>query len=101
MRFDTVIFLLNTTIIQDEIGNELESIQKRQTFAQKNSTRQSEFYQAASAGLKPELTFVLWLQEYKDESKIEYNDKQYSIVRTFERPDGMIELSCEEKIGNG
>lgn len=102
MRFDSVIYLIKIVYTKDDIGNSIETIEtikKRKIFVEKKSIRQSEFYQAASTGLKPEITFVLWSQEYKGESKVEYDGKTYSIIRTYEKTDGTTELSCEVKSG--
>ncbi|MBU5214488.1 phage head closure protein [Heyndrickxia oleronia] len=99
MRFDSVIDLIQVTYTEDEIGNQIEDTEKRQTFAEKKSVRQSEFYQASMAGLKPEITFVLWVHEYKGEPKLEYEGKTYTIIRTYERTDKTIELTCEVKTG--
>jgi SPP1 family predicted phage head-tail adaptor len=95
MRFDNVIYLIPVTSSENDIGDPIKiDGEKRQVFAEKKSVRQSEFYQAAATGLKPELTFVVWSQEYGGESKLEYNGKLYNIIRTFEKNDREIELVC-------
>jgi SPP1 family predicted phage head-tail adaptor len=99
MRRDSVIYLIHVTYGENSIGDSIENIEKRQTFAKKKSIRQSEFYQAASTGLKPELTFEIWLREYNGESKLEYNGKQYNIIRTFEKNNEDLELICEGLVG--
>lgn len=102
MRLNSVVYFTQVIYAQDELGNWVETLgpfERRQTFAEKKSVRQSEYYQAASLGLKPETIFVLYLQEYKGEEKLEFEGKVYTIVRTYERPDGKIELSCEVKLG--
>jgi SPP1 family predicted phage head-tail adaptor len=94
MRFDSVVYLITVTNDENDIGDNINTNKKRQTFAGKKSIRQSEFYQAAATGLKPELTFVIWAQEYGGESKLEYNGKIYNIIRTFEKNDKEMELVC-------
>jgi SPP1 family predicted phage head-tail adaptor len=88
---------------QDDIGNQIELSSdndlRRQTFAEKRSIRQSEYYQAAVTGLKPEIVFVIWALEYKGEPKVEYNGKTYTVIRTYEKFDKTIELYCEVKVG--
>lgn len=99
MRFNSTIDLLKIIHTQDDVGNDVETIEKRKTLAEKKSVKQSEFYQAATAGLKPEIVFVLWSQEYKWENKLEYDGKIYSIIRVYEKQDKIIELVCEVKTG--
>jgi len=94
MRHDKVIKLIGVTYDQNDPGDPIEVKTEREVFAEKKSVRQSEFYQAAATGLKPELTFIIWTREYNDESKLSYNSKEYSIIRTFERDDERIELAC-------
>ncbi|KON86607.1 hypothetical protein AF332_07100 [Sporosarcina globispora] len=99
MRFDSIVDLIEVNYNQDEIGNSIEILKKRSTFAKKQSVKQSEYYQAASLGLKPELVFIIWTQEYQGEPKLEFAGKIYAINRTYERPDEKIELHCEARIG--
>ncbi|MFD2442930.1 phage head closure protein [Bacillus sp. CGMCC 1.16607] len=99
MRFNSIIYLINVSLESDELKNQIEkTAEKRQTFAEKKSVRQSEYYQAAVSGLKPEIVFLVWTLEYQGESKLEYEGKVYSIIRTFEK-NGFTELVCEVKVG--
>lgn len=94
MRFNSVIFLIKVTHGENEIGDLIETTDKRQTFAEKKSVRQSEFYQAAATGLKPEVTFNIWNQEYNGESQLEYDEKIYTIIRVFQKNNKEVELIC-------
>jgi SPP1 family predicted phage head-tail adaptor len=94
MRFDKVIYLISVTTSENDIGDPIETPVKRQTFAEKKSVRQSEFYQAAATGLKPELTFVIWSREYGGEQKLEYDGKTYTIIRTYSKNGELVELIC-------
>lgn len=93
MRFNSAIHLITTTSVENDIGDLIQMYQKREIFAEKKSVRQSEFYQAAVTGLKPEITFVTWSREYKNEEKLEYNGKEYHIIRTFDNGE-KTELIC-------
>ena len=99
MRMDTFITLDKITYTEDAIGNQVEELVSQQVYAAKKAVRQSEFYQAASSGLKPEVTLIIWTFEYDGEQKLVYNNKTYSVIRTYERPDRKIELTCEVKSG--
>lgn len=54
-------------------------------YAKKRSIRQSESYQAASVGLKPELMFEIHSIDYDNEERVKYNDKIYEITRVYDR----------------
>ena len=78
---------------------------KRQVFGGVRSIGQSEFYQAQTTNLKPELKFVLAdYLEYQGETLAEYNGIRYSILRTY-RSGNELELvltrASEEEGGGG
>lgn len=94
-----------------EIGNMTETIVKgepvqsmvyREAFANKKSVRQSEFYQASVAGLKPELIFEIRSFEYANDKKLRYpsgdNGKVYDIIRTYDKGE-VIELTVSSFVG--
>ena len=74
------------------MGDSITTSEKRLVFANKKSIRQSEFYQAQATGLKPELTFEIHLFEYADEPKLQYENKTYKIIRTFENGETLIDM---------
>lgn len=101
MRFNSIINLISTIESENPIGDTISVESKRKVFAEKKSVRQSEFYQAAATGLKPEITFVTWKDEYKGESELEYDSKTYRIIRTFIKDEKEIELICEGAVNRG
>ena len=64
-------------------------------YADRKSVRQSEFYQAAVAGMRPEFTFIIRTIDYAQEPSLKYNEKLYTIIRTFEQQSDFIELVCQ------
>lgn len=94
MRPDSVIYFISFTESKNRARDTIKTPVKRQVFAEKKSIRQSEFYQAATSGLKPELMFVVWKQEYAEESELEFDGKMYTITRAFEKNDNELELIC-------
>lgn len=94
--FSEVINLVYMDDGENELGDPIKvPIKGPDIFASKKSIRQSEFYQAAATGLKPELTFVIRTIEYNDEPQLEFNGKTYNIIRTYEKEnDDFIELVC-------
>lgn len=96
MLFNELITLMNVTYTENALGDYIESSVNRTVFVNKKSVSQSEFYQAAATGLKPEVKFEVRTIEYQGEQKFLYNGKVYTIIRTFEKEDELTEL-----IGSG
>ena len=92
---DEVIYLLNITKDENEIGDPLIKLTKNKRYANKLEIGQKEFYQAAATGLKPELKFEIWTHEYNNQLFIEYKGRNYKIIKTYERKiDEKVELTC-------
>jgi len=98
--FSDVIYLISETSTTNDIGDVIKVPNEKMVFANKKSIRQSEFYQAQTNGLKPELTFEIYSFEYENEPKVKFNNKTYSIIRTFEKGE-TLELICEGVVNNG
>ncbi len=71
----------------------------REVYANKKSVRQSEVYQAAVAGLKPELMFEVQSIEYEQEERVEFNGKLYEILRVYDRGE-VTELTVSAMTGS-
>ena len=88
---------------RDSAGNPQKTEERTDVFVQPRGVYASEFYNAAQLGLKPSLSlFLTNRNDYDDQKVVEYNGKQYSVIRvdwTAQR-DG-ITLICEERVRNG
>lgn len=86
-----------------EITNNYETISEfnyRQVFANKLSIKSKEHYDAAQIGLKPELAFEVWQEEYENEVIVEYKGVKYYVFRTFEnKKNARIELYLTKNLG--
>lgn len=71
--------------VVDEFGNAVYPETKRTVFAQRKSVRQSEFFQAAAVGYKPEILLEIYDFEYEGEQLCELEGERYSIYRTFSK----------------
>jgi len=78
----------------NEIGDCIQETVERKVYVDVSSVRQSEFYQAQIAGFKPELTIIIRNFEYKGEERLLFNNKKYRVLRTYDKKDGTIELTC-------
>lgn len=70
----------------------------KEVFAVEKSIREKEFYEAKALGLKPTIAFELAdYLDYDNQQYIEYNNKLYSIIRTYRASESIsIDLTCEE-----
>lgn len=87
----------------DQYGNEIQTITETEVFVQPRGVYQSEFYNAAQAGLHPSVTLYMTNREdYHGEKVLDFEGKSYNVIRvdwTAQR-DG-ISLICEERVHNG
>ena len=95
--------LIAITIKEDDIGNQVPVEIATEVWAEETGVRQSEFYKAAVAGLRPERTFVIWANEYSGQVKVECNSVKYKVIRTYINPakSEMVELICERVTADG
>lgn len=95
IMFDSMVFLIARGGQTETGGGEVtETTTKRMVFAELQSVRQSEFYQAAANGLKPELQFLLPdYAEYRNEKELEFDGVTYKILRTYKKG-LMLEVVC-------
>jgi len=65
------------------------------------SIGQSEFYQAQSDGLKPEIKFVLSdYLDYENQKHIKHGDIIYTVLKTYKNGD-KLEITCYGGVNNG
>lgn len=84
----------------DVYGNETVPETKTTVYVQPRGVYNAEFYNAAQAGLHPSITFELTNRaDYNGEKIIEFEGKDYTIIRTdWEAQRDGISLICEERI---
>lgn len=100
MNLAEKISLLTSEYVQDELGQWTETQTKTDVFAIVSSVTMSEFFQAGMQGMKPEYRMTVWMNEYGGQENLEYNEKNYTIYRTYRRDDGRIELYVTERKGD-
>ena len=104
--YDNLITLINEqTEGRDEVGNPIKNETKRVLFAEVKSIGQSEFYQAASSGLRPEAKFIIAdYLDYQGEKILEYAEyggsraQRYRVIRTY-RTGNELEIICRKELG--
>jgi len=90
--------LVSYTETTNGMGDTITTESLREVFVNKKSIRQSEYYQALSTGLKPEIMFEVRAIDYQDEENISYNGKLYNILRTYSKNGEVTELICQAVI---
>jgi SPP1 family predicted phage head-tail adaptor len=99
MYFSDKIELIAITVTENSMGDMIETETETEVFANKRSIRQSEFYQAAATGLRPEIMFEVWSEEYSNQPRLEYGGKQYTIIRAYDKGE-ITELVCQGLVNN-
>ena len=77
---------------------------EKTVFAGKKSVSYKEFYAAVEVGINPSYIFEMDLEEYETAcsiisnkryipTELFYNGAYYNIIRTYEKPDGTIEVT--------
>ena len=75
--------------------------EKRLVLCTEKSVRQTEYYTARNTGYAPEIMFTLTVAEdYHGESILEYEGKEYDIVRTYETDGGGLEIIAQRGDAN-
>lgn len=98
MRND-VITLIAQTYAKNAYGVEIPTETTREIYCDVKSISQREFYAAGENGFKPELRFDVFAYDYNGENLIEYNGNRYSVYRTYQNSNNVLELYTERKIG--
>lgn len=87
----------------DEYGDPVnKEIRTQEIFAEQKSISQTEFYQAQTAGSKPEIKFIIpdYL-EYNGQQYLIHADMRYKILRTFRKPtSNEMEITCYGGVRN-
>lgn len=85
----------------DEYGDPVVERSKRGVFAEVGSVGMKEFYQAQTAGFKPEISFTISdYYDYNDEPMVEYRGVTYKVLRTYRTDRNELNIICYEGVRN-
>ena len=98
MYYSDKISLVAITEAETSLAAAIAAGTKTSVFADIKSVRQSEFYQAAAIGINPTIVFIVWTAEYSNQAAVEWDSKQYKVIRTYDKQDEKTELVCA-KVG--
>lgn len=102
--YDNIAYLMGeSSKTYDEYGNEKITYEKRKVYVMPRGVYSSEFYNAAQAGLHPEITFEMTNRaDYNGERLIEFDGVVYNIIRPdWNAQKDKISLICEKRVVNG
>ena len=97
MRSEVIYFM--DIISGDEKDENGDPVSKKKlsgvTFAEIRSIGQSEFYQAQTSGIKPEIKFVISdYMDYQNQMYLIHGDIRYTILRTYRTNTNELEITC-------
>ena len=95
-----VIYLLTATRTKNKYGVSVDTYEKRMVYCQVSSINEREFFEAGRSGLNPEYRFTMFSGDYNGEETIEYQDKTYTVYRTYLKRSDAIELYVMRKGGS-
>lgn len=102
--FDSVATLkAKGPVTYDDYGNPTSTTTYRLVYVKPRGVYNSEFYNAAQAGLRPTLTLELTNRDdYDGEREVAFEGKDYTVIRVdWASERDAIKLICEEKVNNG
>lgn len=101
MTYDNELTLIKLEFIEDEIGNQTPTQTRKIVLCNVKSVGRNEFYNAATAGLRPSIVFVMHGYEYNGEQQVEFEGVRYNVIRTYSTDFEEIELTCERVAADG
>lgn len=96
---DDIAYLLAVSGSVDSDGYLQDVVTSKQlVYARVKSVARSEFYKSLQAGISLSIAFDIRADSYNDEKLVEYKDKRYKVVRTYQKNADWMELNCSEVV---
>lgn len=100
MNKSDVAYLVTESYTQNDYGVMEKTTTTTQVFVNVTSVTSQEWFEGGRNGLNPQFRFTMFSHDYNGETIIEFNDKQYTIYRTYNRSVDEVELYTELRKGN-
>ena len=97
MYFKNIGYLMKENTTFDSKNRPKVSYTEELFYCNEKSIGQSEFYQSASVGFKPEIKLEAKLIDLTNVTHVKYNDVIYKILRTYKKED-IVELTLTSTI---
>lgn len=103
MTYDDGITLITKTYAKDsKISQQIPTGEQRvDILCGVKSIGRNEFYNAAVAGFKPTVIFIVHNYEYEGQKTVEYKGQKYNVIKTYATGFEELELTCERNVTNG
>lgn len=98
---DEICKLGTKTNSTNDYGDVLETIDYIDTYCQRSSIRQSEFYQANAVGLKPEIELIIRQEDYNNQEYVIYENVEYKVLRTYLKSKAQVTVTLVRGLHNG
>lgn len=95
---NNIAYLVTNNYQEDEIGQDISERTEQEVFCEILSISQSEFFEAAQSGLKPQYKIKLWEEEYDGQDEVRIGDEYFRVYRNY-TVNGMTELYLEKRGG--
>lgn len=100
MDRSTPIDLITETWSPDEYGVNQKQETSRKVYANVQSATRAEFFDGGRNGLNPQYVLHIFFGDYNGEKIVQYNGVKYTVYRTFQRRNDVLELYVERNEGN-
>ena len=77
----------------NDIGESTETLVEKKVYASEESAKRTEFYSAQANGYKIEKVMTVRKFEYGNEEIVKIEGVAHTVMRTFDKQDGNIELA--------
>lgn len=94
-----VAYLIGVVYTKDALNQHIPTEVRREVFCEVEGIRQSEWFSAGQAGLKPQLMLKVFTDDYNGEDQVEVDGVRYGIYRTYPAKHSWTELYLEKKAG--
>lgn len=94
--------LISIAPLVDDLGIQIDdATTEAPVYCGRLSVKGKEYHDARQQGLKPEIILAVYVEEYNGQDYVDFGGKRYAIYRRYERTDGLVELYCNQLIGDG
>ena len=100
MNRSELAYLVVESYTKNEYGAMDKTTTRHPVYVNVTSVTSQEWFEGGRNGLNPQYSFKRFQFDYTGEKIIEYNGKQYTIYRTYNRSVDEIELYTELRKGN-
>jgi len=90
--YDTTAELGTPEETQNASGTVIKTYTYRLVYVDEMSIRQTEHYQSAAVGLRPDIALKMRRLDYQGERRVRYESKEYEVLRTYAPNRDFIEL---------